>query len=227
MDQTFRARRIDNMWDFLKTCNLHSCIVRRLQDTSFYRIIEIGRLQLDWSLIIALIEQWRPETHTFHLPIGDAIITLHDVEVLYGLSVDALPVALPHAMREYMRDQYLETLQCLTGFRPADEGALVGASRLVLTPVRLHLEAMHADITDNTPDLHSNRYTRLLLLFGGVLFPNTLGNLVSLRFLHHLERLDNLHWYNWGAAILGYLYWQMCRACMGTQQDVAGFMLLL
>ncbi|XP_033516415.1 protein MAIN-LIKE 1-like [Nicotiana tomentosiformis] len=151
------------------------------------------------------------------------------MEVLYGLSVDGLLVALPHAMRDYTGDHYLETLQRLTGFRPEDEGVLVGASRLALTPVRLHLEAMHDDITHDTPDLHINRYTRLLLLlmFGGVLFPNTSGNLVSLRFLHHLERLDDLHQYNWGAAVLGYLYMQMCWACMGTQRDVAGFMPLL
>ncbi|XP_019265338.1 PREDICTED: serine/threonine-protein phosphatase 7 long form homolog [Nicotiana attenuata] len=185
--------------------------------------------RLDWSLITTLIERWQPETHTFHLPIGETTITLQDVEVLYGLPVDGLPVALPHAMRDYTGEQYLETLQRLTDFRPEDEGALVGASRLALTPVRLHLEAMHADITHDTPDLHINRYTRLLLLlmFGGVLFPNTLGNLVSLKFLHHLEWLDDLHQYSWGAVVLGYLYRQMCQACIGTQRDVAVFMPLL
>ncbi|XP_075098951.1 serine/threonine-protein phosphatase 7 long form homolog [Nicotiana tabacum] len=208
--QTLCSRRVDDMQDFLKTRQLHPRIVRRLQDMSFYRIIEIGRLQLDWSLITALIERWRPETHTFHLPIGEATITLQDVEVPYGMPVDGLPVALPHAMRDYTGDQYLETLQRLTGFWPEDEGVLVGAraSHLALTPVRLHLEAMHDDITHDTPDLHINQYTRLLLLlmFRGVLFPNTSGNLVSLRFLHHLERLDDLHQYNWGVVVLGYLY---------------------
>ncbi|XP_070014779.1 protein MAIN-LIKE 1-like [Nicotiana sylvestris] len=151
------------------------------------------------------------------------------VEVLYGLPVDGFPVALPHAMRNYTGDQYLETLQRLTDFRPEDEGALDGASRLALTPVRLHLEAMHDDITHDIPDLHINRYTRLLLLlmFGGALFPNTSGNLVNLRFLHHLEWLDDLHQYSWDVAVLGYLYRQMCRACMGTQRDIAGSISLL
>jgi len=109
--QTLRSRRVDDMWDFFKTRQLHPSVVWRLQDTGFYRIIEIGWLQLDWSLIMALIERWRPQTHIFHLPIGEATITLQDVEVLYGLPVDGLLVALPHAMRDYTRDQYLETLQ--------------------------------------------------------------------------------------------------------------------
>nr|XP_009784489.1 PREDICTED: uncharacterized protein LOC104232901 [Nicotiana sylvestris] len=117
----------------------------------------------------------------------------------------------------------------LIGFRPEDEGVSVGASRIALMPVRLHLEAMHDDITYDTPELHINRNTRslLLLIFGGVLFPNTSENLVSLRFLDHLERLDDLHQYSWGDVVLGNLYRQMCRACMGTQRDVAGFMPLL
>ncbi|XP_075098970.1 serine/threonine-protein phosphatase 7 long form homolog [Nicotiana tabacum] len=109
--QTLRSRRVDDMWDFLKTRQLHPHIVRCLQDTGFYRIIEIDRLQLDWSLIAALIERWRPDTHTFHLPIGEATITLQDVEVPYGLPVDGLSVALLHAMRDYTGYQYLETLQ--------------------------------------------------------------------------------------------------------------------
>nr|XP_016457975.1 PREDICTED: serine/threonine-protein phosphatase 7 long form homolog [Nicotiana tabacum] len=99
--QTFRARRVDNMWDFLTSHPLHPRIVRCLQDTGFYRIVEIGRLQLDWSLITTLIERWRPETHTFHLSIGDATIMLQDVKVLYGLPVGGYHVALPNAIREY------------------------------------------------------------------------------------------------------------------------------
>ncbi|XP_075095168.1 serine/threonine-protein phosphatase 7 long form homolog [Nicotiana tabacum] len=146
------------MWGFLRDHPLHPRIARRLQDIGFYRIVEIGRLQLDWSLITALIELWRPEMHTFYLPIGEATITLQDMEVLYGLPVDGHPVAFPNAIREYTGLHYMEMLQRLTGFQPPDETALVGASRLHLTPVRQHLEALHADITDDTPELYIHRY---------------------------------------------------------------------
>nr|XP_016514097.1 PREDICTED: serine/threonine-protein phosphatase 7 long form homolog [Nicotiana tabacum] len=154
------------MWEFIRDHPLHPRIVRRLQDTGFYRIIEIDRLQFDWALITAMIERWRPETHTFHLSIGEATITLEDVERL-------------------------------TSFQPAEPTALSGANQLQLMPVRQHLVAMDAEITNDLPPEDIDRHTRLLLLlmFGGILFLNTSGNLVSLRFLHHLERLDDLSGY--------------------------------
>ncbi|XP_075098661.1 serine/threonine-protein phosphatase 7 long form homolog [Nicotiana tabacum] len=76
LNQTLRARRVDDLCDFMRGRDFHPRVVQRLRDTSFYRIFQIGQLQLDWSLITALIERWRPDTHTFHLSIGEATITL-------------------------------------------------------------------------------------------------------------------------------------------------------
>ncbi|XP_070020368.1 serine/threonine-protein phosphatase 7 long form homolog [Nicotiana sylvestris] len=167
--------------------------------------------------------------HTFHLPIGEATIMLQDIEVLYRMSVDGLPVALPHGIRYMTHVQYLDLLQQLTGFRPQDETVHSGANRTSLAAIRQHLEILHPYITGETDDLHIHQYARLvlLLLFVGVLFPNTLGNLVSLRFLHHLQQLDALPQYNWGVAVLAYMYKHLCRASMGTQSDVYGFLPLL
>nr|XP_016472394.1 PREDICTED: serine/threonine-protein phosphatase 7 long form homolog [Nicotiana tabacum] len=160
-------------------------------------LLKAGRI-VDWALITALIELWPPKTHTFHLPIGEATVMLQDVDVLYGLPADGMAVSLPIAMRYMSRDHYLDMLHQLTGFRPQDEAASSGASGLALTPIRQHLELLHPDITDDTEKEYITHYTRLLLLllFGGVLFPNTSGNLVSLRFLLHLQLLDELPYYN-------------------------------
>ncbi|XP_070025707.1 serine/threonine-protein phosphatase 7 long form homolog [Nicotiana sylvestris] len=117
VEQTLRAKRVDDVWDFIREKVFHPRVVQRLRDTGFYRIFEIGQLQLDWSLITALIERWRLETHTFHLPIGEATITLQDVQVLYGLPANGLAVALPQYMRSMTRAQYLDLLQQFTGFR--------------------------------------------------------------------------------------------------------------
>nr|XP_016454558.1 PREDICTED: serine/threonine-protein phosphatase 7 long form homolog [Nicotiana tabacum] len=185
----------------------HSRVVQHLRDTGYYRIFEIGRMWLNWSLITTVIERWRPETHTFHLPIGEATITLQDVQVLCGLPADGLAVALPQYMRSMMHAQYLDLLQQFTGFRPRGEAAASGGSLISVTAIRQHSEVLHPDITGEIEDQHIYWYTRLalLLLFGSVLFPNTSENLVSMRFLHHLQQLDELPQYSWDAIVLAYL----------------------
>ena len=59
-----------------------------LRYLKFYGVYQIGRIQMDVGLITVLLERWRPETHTFHLLFGEATITLQDVSILTGLSVD-------------------------------------------------------------------------------------------------------------------------------------------
>ena len=43
------------------------------------------RLAVDRSLLTALVDRWRPETHTFHLPCGEMAHTLQDVSFVLGL----------------------------------------------------------------------------------------------------------------------------------------------
>ena len=45
------------------------------------------RFPFDRSLLTALVDRWRPETHTFHLPFGEMAPTLQDVSLLLGLPI--------------------------------------------------------------------------------------------------------------------------------------------
>ncbi|MFQ6631163.1 hypothetical protein Gotur_009345 [Gossypium turneri] len=64
-----------------------------LREAGFWHVATVGRgCKLDPKLISALIGKWRPETHTFHLLCGECTITLEDVSLQLGLSVDGQPV---------------------------------------------------------------------------------------------------------------------------------------
>ncbi|MBA0765831.1 hypothetical protein Gotri_014953, partial [Gossypium trilobum] len=45
--------------------------------------------------VCALVERWRPKTHTFHLPCGECTITLKDVSIQIGLRVNGKVVTGP------------------------------------------------------------------------------------------------------------------------------------
>ena len=51
------------------------------------RLVEGGLVQIDRSLLTALVDRWRPETHTFHLPCGEISPTLQYVAYLLGLPI--------------------------------------------------------------------------------------------------------------------------------------------
>nr|GMC83006.1 serine/threonine-protein phosphatase 7 long form homolog [Ipomoea batatas] len=67
-------------------------VMAYIQLAGFDGLSRLERIHLDWSLITAMVERWRPKTHCFQLPFGEVTITLQDVEVLLGLRIDGMAV---------------------------------------------------------------------------------------------------------------------------------------
>ena len=88
-----------------------ACIFR-LQDAGLLtlaHLVEGGSVQLDRSLLTALVDRWRPETHTFHLPCGEMAPTLQDVAYLLGLPLagDAVgPRAVPPSWMDDLQGRF-------------------------------------------------------------------------------------------------------------------------
>ena len=59
-----------------------------MQRLGLYQIAKLNDCPIDKTLITALVERWRPETNTFHLPVGEMTVTLEDVACLWGLPID-------------------------------------------------------------------------------------------------------------------------------------------
>jgi hypothetical protein len=48
--------------------------------------------RMDEALLIGLVDRWRSETHIFHLPFIEMIVTLKDIAMLTGLPIRGRPV---------------------------------------------------------------------------------------------------------------------------------------
>jgi hypothetical protein len=49
------------------------------------RAERLTRFNYDAPLIGAFVDWWRPETHTFHFPVGEMTLSLEDAAMLAGL----------------------------------------------------------------------------------------------------------------------------------------------
>ena len=58
-----------------------------LQRLGLWHVSQLSDVVADVALISALVERWRPETHTFHLPIGEITVSFQDVSCLWGLPI--------------------------------------------------------------------------------------------------------------------------------------------
>jgi hypothetical protein len=50
------------------------------------------RFRYDFSLLSALLDHWRPETHTSHFTVGEMAVTLQDTSLLMGLPCEGEPL---------------------------------------------------------------------------------------------------------------------------------------
>lgn len=169
-------------------------------------------------MITTLIERWRQETHTFYLPIDETTITLQDVEVLWDLGFDGLPVTLIDQNRSVAQKKDL--IQELLENRHFKDG------RLKLVPI---LEFLYEPLPDDAPEelIHQHVRCYILILFGGHLFADTYGNLVRCHWLDFIRDIEGMSRYSWGSATLACLYSRMCKASHASTSCTAGPYMLL
>ncbi|XP_024311476.1 protein MAIN-LIKE 2-like [Brachypodium distachyon] len=60
----------------------------------FIQLVTRSTMSLNATAITALVDRWRPETHTIHLMIGEMTVTLQDVSMILALPIEGEPVCL-------------------------------------------------------------------------------------------------------------------------------------
>ena len=166
-----------------------------MQDNWVIDIIKLLRLEglfrapsreINHCLILALVERWRPETHMFHLPHGEMSITLQDVEVIFGLSIDGEVLVGPTAVVDGNWRQMCEEF---LGFGvPANDNKILVGQRILISRL---VDAISAPLPHDATEIQIHQYARsyILALLGDTIFMDKLGDRVHMMFLDFLQNL--------------------------------------
>ncbi|XP_061351035.1 serine/threonine-protein phosphatase 7 long form homolog isoform X2 [Gastrolobium bilobum] len=175
-------------------------------------------LPIDHALISALVERWRPETHTFHMPQGECTITLQDVAAILGLPTDGPPVI----GRTFA--PWLDVIKEMLHVAPLPQELEGGNVRMTFLDRHYGHWVQHKG--DPKQEL---LYTRayLLRLIGGFLLCDKSSNKVPVRYIEFLGNFEVTATYSWGSAVLAHLFRELCQATNPAQKEMSGCSTLL
>ncbi|KAK5771785.1 hypothetical protein PVK06_048028 [Gossypium arboreum] len=196
---------------------LSPLIENYLREAGFWHVATICRgCKLDPKLISTLIERWRPERHTFHLPCGECTIILEDVHLQLGLPVDGYAITGSASSTDWGAICY-ELLGAILD--------KINGGRIEIGWLRDTFPEPDSDATE----LERIRYARayILEMIGGYLIPDLSRNLVHLRWLLKLVDFRAAGELSWGSAVLEILYKEMCGATRPNKAKIGDCLSLL
>ena len=182
--------------------------IRRLGLLPFVLQFKRRAPPVNHAALTALVDRWRPETHSFHLPCGEMTMTLQDMAMISGLPINGQAVTGRVSVGNWR-----ERTADLIGVQPEDpqEGkadtARVRHSWLKL--VRGNTNPCPQGANDVVVQQYARAY--LWYVLTKVVFSDATGNSALWMFLELLNNWDTQ--YSWGSAALAYLYRQVRDIC--------------
>ncbi|KAK5771006.1 hypothetical protein PVK06_047175 [Gossypium arboreum] len=143
----------------------------------------IRTFDLQYDLISVLVERWRPETHTFHLPCGECTVILEDVVLQLGLSITGSAVMSVSTIAELAALCY----SLLGASLGDDESNFLG---LKFTWLKDNFE--HLAINATEEELMCVAQAYIMHIIGGVSMLDVNNNRVHLQYLPLLADLRNV-----------------------------------
>ncbi|KAI5675582.1 hypothetical protein M9H77_06532 [Catharanthus roseus] len=154
---------------------------------------------------------WQPDTNSFHMPWGEMLITLHDVELILG--VPAYGAVVDHRLS---REQLIRVVQ--------DDLGLALTGGLGFNATELHAVATSRQ-TSQSHQVRAACYLQYIL--GTSLFSDKSDNIVPARLWPLLQDVSSVGRFAWGAACLAYLYQNLGQTSKVNAKELAGCWSLL
>ncbi|RYR69045.1 hypothetical protein Ahy_A03g015571 isoform C [Arachis hypogaea] len=152
-------------------------------------------------MLAALVERWRPETHTFVLLVGEVTVTLKDVAHIFGLSIDGEPVSgWTDSSSDFVQSQGI------TIFGREPSVSHNSKSYIKLGWVRRIRDAEPLDTEESI-----RRYVRcqIFCLLGSTLFTDNSTAYTHAKYLPLLRDFERIHTYSWGSTCLAYFAYSL------------------
>ncbi|KAL4319085.1 hypothetical protein GQ457_18G011890 [Hibiscus cannabinus] len=198
-------------------------ITQFLNLAGFLNVSKIRQFKILPELICGLIERWRPETHTFHMPCGECTITLEDVVMQLGVPISGPPIIA--------QNKEAVEITCYRYLGKVPEKTDYDGKRVKLTWLKSAFQ-LDENSTEREVDCAARAY--ILVLIGGILMPDKSSAMVHTQYLPFLSLSWEAGGYSWGSAILAFLYREMCKAAKmssvdgrALNADIGGCMVLL
>lgn len=157
---------------------------------------------------------------------GECTIILQDVSVLLGLRVDGDVVAgCTGGVDGGWRNLILQIFGQAPVIKEKEKDNELKGGRLMLS----WLSSTFSVLPSIPSEEEVRRYTQsyILQLIGGVLFTDHSGGQVHCMYLPLIKDFGHCRNLAWGAAVLVYLYRELCKSCKTGVEEVAGCILLL
>ncbi|RWR73212.1 serine/threonine-protein phosphatase 7 long form [Cinnamomum micranthum f. kanehirae] len=162
-------------------------------------------MTIDQALITALVERWRPETNTFHLPCGEATVTLEDVAYIYGLPIDG-PAVTVKAL--YSTGDTAKLCKDLLQKVPVPKRDSIG-TRIKFAWMKEICKGEKKKKNEDEKKCKARAY--LFCLAGGQIVSNSTGTSALASLLSLFKEFKR---YAWGPTCLANLYRMLSKAVM-------------
>ena len=173
--------------------------IRRLGLLPFITMVSRGMPKMNPCAITALVDRWRPKTHTFHLPCGEMTVTLQDVSMILALPIKGQPVCKSTDTAGWRG--------LMTDFLGQEPGLPNKAAGAPFSWIAQNFAVCPPDLLEDSEIVQQHCRAYVWYVLSRVLFPDGTGVNAPFMWLQMLASWD--FGLSWGTVALAYLYRQV------------------
>lgn len=196
-----------------------------IKGTILFRLYNGSYKTANKVLVSAFVERWHAETTSFHMPFGEATITLDDVEQLLEIPIVGKPMVEVKWKEIGSLDSWVSKLLGIPVKNVKAELDRCSKFSVRTSWIIKNLSRSENRICNASPEQITRGF--LLVLLGCTLFQDMSGDKVKVKYLYYLQDLKNLDKWAWGAGTLAYLYRMLSKASIMKTKGVCGYLTLM